>query len=267
MKYKIVGSSLQDNDTRLFLQSLIPYLRGHGHRLVDIGEDVVISFGHSSNQEKPTVLRWDETCDKNSLNPNVSAVVFSSNHDLNLTKLNYKNSHIVCSGIDVEYRAHDAPTGFQSIRRDYEIMITLPIIENRNISESLIKEIYENIKLFSGKKCCLVIMSNDTYRVSGNDIFYVPWLDSSDRNCIFSMSNFVLYLDRKRSEPHELLEALTQGTRVINLGQNEITHIVGAHGIPSSLVNKPQQEYPWDLQHIDIRNVSKKYSDIISSLL
>lgn len=260
MKYGIIGSSLLEYDNKTFLQSLIPYLRNHGHKLVDINPEILLSFGFSKINNVKTVLRWDESCDNQDLT-NVSTVVFSTKSQQE--KVNCERSVVICDGTELISEKELSP-GFNSIRQDYEIVFSL--FYHESISHEKIKQIYDELKKTINKKCCLIIMSDTPLKISGNDIFFVPCLDLKERRCLYSMSNYHLYLAQNRNCPTEILESLSQGTLILHSGQENVIEICGEYGRTYTDVLKPIPEYPWKLQHIDIEYVAKQYSDLMLSL-
>jgi len=267
VNYKLTGESLTQPDTRLFLQLLIPQLSGLGHKIVDKDPDILLSFGNDSelNNFHNVLLRWDKTCNKESLRFNPKAVIFSTRD--NSDNLNYQNAFIIHEAVDISVKPANLNDGFVSIRKDYQsIFIASSPSWSTDDSLKTVIETYKNLKSNNPNSCLILLGDGDLRQAKRNDIFFVSNLPRQERLELFSMSNWTICHSTRVPCPYEILESLSQGTPIIHNNQPGVSEVVGAYGTTCPDDSWIRPEYPWNLQHIDIKFVAQEYSRVMQSI-
>ena len=267
MNYQIIGKSISQPDTRVFLQELIPHLAGLRFNLDDENSDVSVSFGNYDLQQQsgPVILRWDSTCNIELLN-HAAAVIFSTSSQQQ--QFSHPFSFVIHEAIDTNKRSEKLQTGFQSIRQDFDTIFVSasPVWCEADNPRAVIKT-YDAMKRIINKKCCLILMGDGKFNYFGrNDIFITPWLSKDERLSLFSMSNWNICHSTRAACPVDVLESLSQGTPIIHGNQQDILEIVKNYGTDKSDMSWIQPKYPWDLRHINITNTALEYFNVMTSI-
>lgn len=256
MRCQITGVSLEDTETKIFLQRLVPRLISLGVEFVESQPDVTLSVGEPTIQlTSPTVLRWDNSVSNKTV---ARVTVFNSKNDRKKHK-RCSQDFVIHDGVDTTKLINELPPGFASIRGDYSKLF-VAASPDWCVADSINTVVtkFESIKQQLNSSACLVMMGDGKISIKNRHIFTVPWLQESHRLALFSMANWLICHTTRSSCPIEILESLSQGTPIIHKNQECVRDVVGQFGTDDPTIwIKP--EYPWSLDHIDIGSVAQKY--------
>ena len=266
------------------------------HDIVAKGQkpDVQLSFIASQYKLSPIVQRLDgiyfnSDQDFNSLNLPIEstyrisdAVIFQSDFNKVLSEKYFgihKNSYVIRNGTNLK-----------------------KILEVKNIENKILdkfenvwscasswrphKRLKDNIDYFleiSGKNDCLVVAGeNPDSRVEDKRIFYADHLSWEDMISLMKRSKFFIHLAWLDHCPNVVIDARAAGCHIICSSSGGTKEIAGKNSTiileeewdfsPTKLYNPPKMDFSriYDIKSdsdIDIKNVSKKYLDVLSGVV
>lgn len=264
MRVLLGGRSRGTYEARREVALVLPHLASEGCELVDGAPEVVLSYGHPTDDTtNKTVVRWDRTCDSSTMrHPGLSSVIFSSRHERD-TWSYWLPSHVdaaVCHGaVDTSAVAAEAPPGLASIRGQFDLLYsTIKPLWEAAVEPEEAASVARRIGIRLGKRVGLVVVGelSTPAPTSGADVFYVDWLSNADMSSLLSLSTGLLCPHRSPEVPSCVLEALVQGTAVVHWGQASIVEVVGGMGHAWD-DTRDIQKYPWDLSGVSTTSASQ----------
>lgn len=267
MRFRLIGNSVASYEACRELRLILPHLISAGHNLVDgVDADVVLSYGHPDEQPgKATVVRWDRTCDNDTMSyTGLTSIIFNSRHERD-TWSHWLPSQVnayVCHGVvDIESISSEAPPGLSSIRHQFDELY-VAISQKWEVDTEPIEavSVSRRIGAQSKKQVGLVVVGEVNEAVaralSGVDIFRIDWLEEPDRAALLSLSSGLLCPHRSPEVPSCVLESLVQGTPILHWGQSSIVEVVGQMGRAWDST-RVIQKYPWDLSGVSATSASQ----------